>query len=59
MAFEGEMPTAPLVVGGIIFSPVIAVGLAGYGIFAGVKALGHVTVIAAKHIGAAVASKHA
>ncbi len=53
MAFEGEMPTAPLVVGGIIFSPVIAVGLAGYGIFAGVKALGHVTVIAAKHLSSA------
>jgi hypothetical protein len=38
MAFEGEQPTAPLVIGGILTAPIWIPGLALYGAYHGVKA---------------------
>jgi hypothetical protein len=38
MAFEGEMPTAPLVIGGILTAPIWIPGLAVWGAYHGLKA---------------------
>jgi hypothetical protein len=38
MAFEGEMPTAPLVIGGIVTAPIWIPGLIVWGAYHGLKA---------------------
>jgi hypothetical protein len=54
MAFEGEMPTAPLVVGAILTSPIWIPGVAIWGAYHGIKAaIVHGIVPGVKKIAAA------
>ena len=54
MAFEGEMPTAPLVIGGVITAPIWVPALAVWGAFHGVKAaVVHGVIPGAKKLAAA------
>lgn len=53
MAFEGEQPTFPLVVGGILTAPIWIPGLALWGAYHGIKAgIVHGILPAAKKIAA-------
>ena len=54
MAFGGEMPTAPLVIGGILTAPIWIPAAAVYGAYHGLKAIVvHGLVPGAKKIAAA------